>query len=133
MAKATARAKALVRSAEVRTMLIAHLNQVDSPETVAQVYEALKNKLDALKVSTVTLALQLRTMANNGLIDYVRKGKCNLYSSKQTTNAKTKVDVKIKSLKPGKVPAYKIDVVKGQKRVRITIDDVMFDIGVIDA
>lgn len=131
MAKKPDRNMVLQRAANLRAILVAHLNGVSGYVSVAEISQALSKKLEELKISNVTLAFQLQSLANNGLIGSTRDGNKNLYCGEK--EKKTKVDVKIKSLKADKMPAYKIDVVKGQKRVRITIDDMMFDIGVVNA
>lgn len=135
MARAITHEKALERAANLRAMLTAHLNKTEGYVAVSDIRVALKDKLQALKVNDVVLARQLKTMADNKLIKTMRDGKRNLYANADTVTprSETKVDVKIKPLKSGIVPAYKIDVVKGRKRVRITLDNVMFDIGVVDA
>lgn len=133
MTKPTARGKHLERAANLRASLIAFLNKTPDFVSVVQVREALGSKLEELKINDKVLASQLKNLADNNLILVKREGVRNLYGNENLVKAKTKVDVKIKPMKSGIVPAYKIDVVKGQKRVRITLDNVMFDIGVVDA
>lgn len=134
------RDKMLERAAKTRAIIIAYLNGRNDYSSAKVIYAAAKEKFEAVDANYISVRVQLRLLAKNDLILSTKiKGrefgfaKKLLNSSIDSAEKTTKVDVKIKPLKEGKVPAYKIDVVKGQKRVRITIDDVMFDIGVVSA
>lgn len=141
MSKAQNRDEMLRRAARTRAQIIAYLNEVDDFVTATKIYDDSQANFMEIGADFSTVRFQLASMANNGLIlskERVGRGgvtfaKKNLNIREAAVNKPTKVDVKIKPLKEGKVPAYKIDVVKDQKRVRITIDDIMFDIGVVNA
>lgn len=136
--KLTERDEALARNVSLRAKLSSLFNNTDSYMSVTDVKTQLKADLEKLGVTDKILAAQLKGMATNKLITSYREGVRNMFGGSHLTAVdnlkpkKTKVDIKIKPLKSGKVSDYKIDVVKGQQRVRITIDNVMFDIGVVN-
>ncbi len=127
-----------IRAAKIRGMIAAYMKDRLEFTSSVEIYHDLKPKLDEMGAARDGLMHQLEGMAENKLIAHRKEGSRNTYASIEAKKRKpkevaksTRVDVKIKSLKSGPVPAYKIDVVKGQQRVRITIQDVMFDIGVV--
>ncbi len=125
-------------AAQARAIISAYLNNITVPECTDEIYDALKQKFDDLGINKKSASYYMKNLADNGMILCTRDGIRNFYIGKAnkaitSTEKSKKVDVKIRSLKEGDIPSYKIDVVKGQNRIRITMSNVMFDIGVVDA
>lgn len=124
----------LVRAASIRAQIVAFMNKSNDFVLFGDIEKGLKEFLDKEGVKPDNLRNQLILLTDNGVLDRKRdKGRMYAYRLAEKQESKpVRVDVKMRSLKPDVIPSYKIDVVKGQKRVRITLDNVMFDIGLVE-
>ncbi len=124
----------LVRAANIRAQIVAFMNKSNDFVLFGDIEKGLKEFLDKEGAKSDNLRNQLTLLTDNGVLDRKRDKGC-MYAYRLAEKQESKpvrVDVKMRSLKPDVIPSYKIDVVKGQKRVRITLDNVMFDIGLVE-
>jgi hypothetical protein len=148
------RSATLIRASQLRSLLIAHLNQSEKMLSFHDLSTQLQTELDKLGVKRTALAAQLKHMTGNRLISCRQEGQRYFYGGEFTVEKpssstpsgvsglvsqktkplspqKPKVEVLVKPTDKQPLPVFKIDVIKNTQRLRIELANVIFEVGVV--
>lgn len=119
----------MVRAAKTRAILLAFIKSATMPLSATSIVNELKQPLSANKTTETAAVAMLATMAKNDLIQAIREdGRHVLYAPKDYKPLVPSVQQEI--IKTTSKP-LQIDYIQKTGRVRITINNISIEIGVI--
>jgi hypothetical protein len=146
-----------VKMAEFRAAAVAYINTIDKFTPGSEIIGSLSHVLSSMGVNEKQANVQLRGLAEAGLIEINKSGKNFSYKGNNgdialaaksgtmwareakaafyhTQPEATVMAVQQSSVKPGKAsaPTFTVDLVKSSGRVRVALGGVVIEIGVVD-
>lgn len=132
-----------VCAAKTRALLISHLNNSNSKQTVREIGIALADKLSSIGVTKSTVSFQLKRLSASDLIGVANRGNAKEYfrkNSQQNSNIaliaselpSTKQLRKLHGVSSAQQSILSIDIVKSTGKVRINMNNIIIEIGIID-
>jgi hypothetical protein len=129
------RTEQLRRAAVARGAAIAFLNSRDAHYSGKELFNSMSNKLEAIEYTQANMDYILHALANSELIGSSKDGNTNVYFKKGLMPQTDPQELVAKTAKVAKTlvvtPDIKIDLVKATGRIRMTIQGISIDIGVI--
>lgn len=130
--KKTSRAQVLQQAAELRAQIVALVNNAGVGVSRSQVQEQLQSAMDARGLAATSLNGALTTLSDNGLIRKERRGREMYYlpaSKTRQSQPRNASSVRSKAAKP----QFEIDIVKSTGQVRLTLQNIVILIGVVES
>jgi Fe2+ or Zn2+ uptake regulation protein len=138
------RASFVANAAKSRALLLSYMNNVNKPVTINEIVSDLSDKFKEIGVDSKSVYFQMKRLADNKLVGSARRGVAIEYFKNDTpTTALAVVDnvTPIKTTRkythrePVHVatqPTLSIDIVKSTGKVRINMNGIVIEVGIVD-
>lgn len=125
-------------AAKARAMILSYLNRNQKRMTIKEIVSELSDKFNAAGIRHEAINYQMSRLAANNLVGSVRRGTAIEYFRNPSNELVVVEDVPVKTTRKYnrtdivQQPALAIDIVKSTGKVRINMNGMVIEIGIVD-